>query len=305
MKDAGRAGSAEEIEAGAPARRPTISIVVGSNGAEGSVGRFLEAIEPQRDGAEVLVCEPRPSPEHVQVRFPWATFVERPDAAVPFLWRDGIDRSRGDVVALTISPMVPARDWLATIAAELATADVVAGAIDPGRGLRVSDFAEYLCRYAKDMRPFAAHESTDLPGDNCAYRRGPLERVSDAYRDGFWEPVVNRRLAEQGARLRHSPALVVHQGRSAGPGAFTRQRLLHGRAHARQRGERFGAGRNLAGVLASPAVPFLLTARMLGEVASRRRAVLRTLLALPHVLLFNAAWAAGEARGHLDALRAR
>ena len=275
---------------------------MGSNGAEGSVARCLEAIEPQRDGAEVLVCEPYPSAEDVQVRFSWATFLERRGAAVPYLWRDGIDRSRGEVVALTISPMVPGIDWVASISAELATADVVAGAIDPGRGLRISDFAEYLCRYAKDMRPFEAHESVDLPGDNCAYRRASLDLVSDAYRDGFWEPVVNRRLADQGARLRHSPALVVEQGRSAGWAAFTRQRLMHGRAHGRQRGAHFSTGRNIIGVAASPAVPLLLTVRILQEVGRRRREVPRTLLALPHVLLFNVAWALGEARGHLDAL---
>lgn len=284
---------------------PVLSIVIGSNGAEGSVGRCLEAIEPQRDGAEVLVCEPEPSPEHVQVRFPWATFIARTGAPVPLLWRDGIDRSRGELVALTISPMVPASDWVAALKAELADADAIAGAIDPLRGIRMSDYAEYLCRYAKDMRPFETYETIDLPGDNSAYRRERLEAVRDTYRDGFWEPVVNRELSERGATLRHSPAPLVCQGRSAGWAAFTRQRLLHGRAHGRQRGARFGAGRNAVGVLASPVVPVLLTLRIVREVSSRRRGMARMLLALPHILLFNVAWAVGEARGHLDALRGR
>jgi hypothetical protein len=181
----------------------------------------------------------------------------------------------------------------------------VAGAIDPGDGLRVSDLAEYLCRYAKDMSPFDAHASTDLPGDNCAYRRASLLRVRDAYEDGFWEPVVNRRLADQGARLLHSPRPVVRQGRSAGWAAFARQRLLHGRAHGRQRGARFGAARNVVGIVAAPAVPILLTVRILREIGSRGRLGPRTLLALPYVVLFNIAWALGEARGHLDALRGR
>ena len=39
---------------------PDITIVVGSNGAPGSVERCLEALAPQTDGAEVLVCEPWP-----------------------------------------------------------------------------------------------------------------------------------------------------------------------------------------------------------------------------------------------------
>jgi hypothetical protein len=49
----------------------------------------------------------------------------------------------------------------------------------------------------------------------------------------------------------------------------------------------------------------LLTARILAEVKGRRRAMLGTVLALPHILLFNVAWALGEAAGHADALRGR
>lgn len=281
----------------------TLAIVVGSNGARGSVQRCLEAIEPQRENVEVLVCEPRASAEQVQVRYPWATFIERRDALIPELWRDGIERSSSELVALTISPMVPASDWVASIRSELRHADVVAGAIDPGPGLRVSDFAEYLCRYAKDMRPFQPHPSVDLPGDNSAYRREVLVQAREMYEDGFWEPVVNRALADRGARLWHTPAPVVYQGRSAGWAAFTRQRLVHGEAHGRQRSERFSPPRNALGVLGAPAVPVLLTARILREMNSRGRLGARTLLALPHILLFNIAWAAGEARGHIRALR--
>ena len=282
-----------------------VAIVIGSNGARGSVQRCLEAIEPQREGTEVFVCEPHASAEQVQARYPWATFIERRDALIPELWRDGIERSSSQLVALTISPMVAAPDWVAAIRTELRHADVIAGAIDPGPGLRISDFAEYLCRYAKDMRPFDPHPSVDLPGDNSAYRRDVLVQASETYDDGFWEPVVNRALADRGARLWHTPTPVVYQGRSAGWAAFTRQRLLHGEAHGRQRGARFSPARNALGVLAVPAVPLLLTARILREVNNRGRLGVRILLALPHILLFNIAWAAGEARGHMRALRAR
>lgn len=285
--------------------RPAVSIVIGSNGAPGSVEGCLAALEHQREGVEVLVCEPQPTPEEVRGRYPWARFLERPGALVPLLWRDGIDASRGEVVALTISPMRPAPDWVATIRRRLAAEPVLAGAIDPGSGLRLSDWAEYFCRYAKDMRPFPEHETADLPGDNCAYRRDALDRAHDVFRDGFWEPVVNRRLADEGMVLRHSPALVVYQGRSAGWRAFARQRLVHGRAHGGQRGATFSPLRNVLGVLGAPAVPFLLTARVLVEVSRRRRARLRAALALPHMALFNVAWAIGEARGHLAALRPR
>jgi len=284
---------------------PALSIVVASNGAPGAVAACLAALEPQADGAEVLVCEPESSPEDVRRRYSWARFHERPGALVPELWRDGIERSGGRIVALTISPMRPAADWVETIGVQHERADAVGGAIEPDSGLRWPDWAEYFCRYARDMLPFEGHECLDLPGDNAAYKRELLDRTRGLYRDGFWEPVVNRRLRDEGGVLWHTPELVVRQGRSAGARAFARQRLAHGRAYGRQRGSRFGAGRNAVGVAAAPVVPILLSLRIVREVLRKRRHRARVLLALPLVLVFNAAWAAGEALGHVDALRGR
>ena len=95
--------------------------------------------------------------------------------------------------------------------------------------------------------------------------------MRDTYRDGFWEPDVNRALRDKGYRLLHSPELVVYQGRSAGFRAFVRQRLVHGRAYGRQRGVRFSRGRNAVGIAAAVLVPFVLLARTAREVFSRGR----------------------------------
>ncbi len=84
-----------------------------------------------------------------------------------------------------------------------------------------------------------------------------------------------------------------------------RQRLLHGRAYGQQRGKRFGAGRNAAGIALAVVVPVVLAARTAREVFSRHRYRARFLASLPLLLVFDVAWAAGEARGHLDALRGR
>lgn len=263
-----------------------LSIVVASNGAPGSVEGCLEALAGQVDGAEVIVQD-------------------RPGALVPELWRDGIDAASGGIVALTISPMRPAPDWVARIRERLAEDQVVAGAIEPGEGLRVVDWAEYFCRYARDMRPFERREHPEIPGDNCAYRRELLERTRELWQDGFWEPEVNRALRAGGVALWHDPDVVVYQGRSAGFGAFFRQRLEHGRAYGRQRGARFGAGRNAAGVPLAIVVPFVLALRTARDVFSRGRYRTRFLVALPALFAFDAAWAIGEARGHIDALRSR
>jgi hypothetical protein len=281
----------------------TVSVVIGSAGSARQLQACLLALEPQLDeGVEVIVCERQESPAALRERFPWAQFVEQLHALVPALWRDGIDLSTGEIVALTISPMAVADDWIATIRAEHERHEVVAGAIEPGQGLRLRDWAEYFCRYARDMLPFEPHRCLDLPGDNAAYRRALLARTRNLYRDGFWEPLVHRELAAQGVVLWHAPALVVRQGPSGGWLAFTRQRLAHGRVYGRQRGSQFGAGRNAAGIVAAPAVVALMTLRVLREVTSKRRHRTQLLLALPLLVSYNVAWAVGEARGHLDAL---
>src|SRR5712691_4120450 len=233
--------------------RPYVSVVIGSNAPPESLEACLAALEPQvDDSVEVLVHEARPSAAALRERFGWATFVETSGAIVPSLWRDGIDAARGEIVVLTIAQMIPAPDWLARIRKLHATYDAVGGAIEPGAGLRPVDWAEYFCRYARDMLPFRGRESLDLPGDNAAYKRAALARVADAYRHGFWEPFVHVRLARNGVVHWHDPALIVRMTRSSGLGAFTSQRLTHGRQYGRDRGASFSTGRRLFGLLAAP-----------------------------------------------------
>jgi hypothetical protein len=295
----------DRAEPTAPLReRPVVSVVVACNGAPGALERCLDAVAPQLAGAELVVCSAAEQPEALRGRYPAAVWVVRDDALVPVLWRDGIARARGELVALTISPMIPRGDWLEALRAALADADAVGGAIEPAAGLRAADRAECWCRYARDMLPFAAAPSLDLAGDNAGYRRERLLAVEESWREGFWEPEVHKALAARGDRLRHEPSVVVEMGRSAGAAAFLRQRLAHGREFGRTRGGRSGVGANLARIALSVIVPFVLVSRTVQEASRRGRR--RSLVpVLPHVLLFDAAWAAGEALGHVDALRAR
>ncbi len=281
----------------------TVSVVIGSNAPRGSLEACLAALEGQREELEVLVHEGRPSPSELRERFPWARFVEAPGALVPHMWRDGIDAATGEIVALLIAQMIPAPDWVERIRGLHERYDAVAGAIDPGHGLRLTDWAEYFCRYARELRPFPGRQTVDLPGDNATYKRELLERYRDSYRDGFWEPVVHRLMERDGVTLWQSPELVVYQGRSAGFGAFARQRSAHGRLYGAQRGAHFGRARNLAGVVGTPLVPFLMSLRVLRQVLAKRRYRLRALAALPLVFAFDLVWAIAEARGHLEALR--
>lgn len=282
----------------------TVSVVIGSTAPASCLDACLEALEPQLDdGVEVLAYQSTGDATGLRRRFPWARITEHPERLVPLHWRDGIDAATGDVVALTIAQMQPAPDWIATIRRLHADHDAVGGAIEPGSGLRPSDWAELFCRYAPDLRPFPAGPRHEIPGDDAAYKRTLLESVRETYRDGFWEPVTHRPLRERGVELWHDPDLVVRMGRSAGFRAFARQRAEHGRKHGRQRGAHFSRARNLAGVAGAPLVPWLMTLRVLRHVLRRRRLRARVLAALPLIVAYNVVWALAEARGHLDVIR--
>ena len=282
---------------------PTVTVVIGSNAPPERLAACLAALEQQREGVEVLVREGEASPTGLRERFPWVDFEVSAGRLVPEQWRDGIDSATGEIVALTIAQMIPAPNWIATMRALHAEHDAVGGAIEPGRRLRLVDWGEYFCRYARDMPPFEASDNVELAGDNAAYKRALLEGIRETYRDGFWEPVSHRALEADGVRLWHDPSLLVAQGRSAGFGAFARQRLEHGRRYGHQRGVHFSRTRNLVGVLASPLVPALMTLRVLRQVFGKQRFRARALLALPVIVAYNAVWAYAEARGHADMLR--
>lgn len=281
---------------------PDLTIVIGATASETSLAGCLAALEPQLERTEVVVVGAVRSSEALRARFPWAEYHVSPGALVPVLWRDGIACARGRIVALTISQMTPAPDWVETIIRAHEDHDAVGGAIDPGAGLRAVDWAEYFCRYARDMAPFEARDRNDVPGDNAAYKRRLLLEEVEHLRSGFWEALIHPALLRRGVGLWHTPAMLVRQGRSDGFRAFARQRNAHGRRYPKQRGSGFSRTRHLLGVLRSPVVPFLMTARVLREVFSRRRFRVRVIAVLPLVFAQNVVWAYAEARGHLDLL---
>jgi hypothetical protein len=284
---------------------PRVSVVIGASASEQSLEACLTALESQLDDAEVIVVAAIPAGHALRDRFSWAQFHARPELLVPELWRDGIELARGTIVALTISQMVPASDWVGSIISEHEQHDAVGGAIDPGSDLRLVDWAEYFCRYAGDMPPFRPTDRDDLPGDNASYKRTLLLEAAEALRTGFWEPVIHPALRRRGVALWHTPELLVRQGRSSGFEAFARQRLVHGRRYGHQRGAGFSRVRNGLGFLASPLVPFLMTGRLARHVFVKRRHRARLVASLPLVFALNSVWAYAEARGHLDMVTAR
>ena len=222
---------------------------------------------------------------------------------VPELWRDGIDggarRDRGsDDLADGPGP-----DWLdsARRCRQRPTRSAARSSRAPGCASRLGRVLLPLrARHAavpgpRDARP--AGRQRRLPA-GCAHRdaRRLSRRLLGAGR-------ASARFADEGYRLWHSPGSSSTWGARPGSARSCASASSTGASSAAAR-RRLRTARNVAGVLAQSSCPSCcwrapsrsrLTAA--AAPAARRRA--------PLLLAFDVAWAAGEALGHLDALRGR
>ena len=236
---------------------------------------------------------------------PTARIVRRsPGRLAPELWRDGIDATDADHVALSVGTMRPKPGWLGALHGRLETTGAagVGGSIAPGPNLAATDLAVALLRYANYWPGRSdGGAPADPPGDNALYRRARLDAVRPAWVDGFWEVDVHRALREQGETLAWAgdEAAVEFRGGSR-LGSMLVARWRHGRIYGRGRAR----GLNLAGRLArtgrASLVPPLLLARIGRELRHRKLPLVPWLRAGPGLIALASAWAAGEAAGGWD-----
>lgn len=283
--------------------RDRVAVVLAAIDARGtvraSVSRFLREVGDL--GEVILVDASRDGTAGAaSAMFPRLRVLRQPAGRlVPELWRDGLEATDAPLVAFSTVQMVPRPGWLAAFRDRLdATgAAAVGGPIAPGPGLSATDRALYLMRYASYLPPLPRASAFEPPGDNALYRRDRLDAVAPAWRGGFWEVEVHRRLRDLGEPLATAPeAIVEFRGGSAlGPA------LKHRLAHARH----FGAGRmhgrplpsRLARSAAAPAVPAVLLGRIARALRRRGEPVGPWLPAIPRLAVLLATWSLGEAAG--------
>ena len=277
---------------------PALSIVVGSRAADGGAAACLAALHGQAaPGVEVLLVEDAPEPS---LDAGVSRRLVVPGALVPELWAEGIRQATGRLVGLLAGGVVPDPDWVAlTLELHKGGAAAFGGAVEPGAGMRLVDWAVYFCRYAPYMRPVPADADLEIPADNASYDGDILRRYAHLYEDAFFEPFVHRAMRADGCELRFDPSRAVRVARGAGAAAFCRQRFRHGREHGRLRSAGLPRAAVLASAATAPLVPLVMTLRAARQVAARRRHVARFAAVAPLVLGFYTCWAAGELLGRL------
>ncbi len=285
--------------------KPKLSVVIGSSNARHSVGKCLHELMRQRNdqNVEVVVVDNSVdgTAEIITREFPDVKLVRcAEDKLMPELWETGIRQSVGDVVAITTSHFVPAKNWIKEILkAHENSSPAIGGAIENARTSDIVAWAVYFCRYSPYMLPFKEAPVRDFAGDNASYKRSALERCEHARRNGFWESFVHEELIKDGARLLVSPEIVVYHQKSFDLVGFVKQRFWHGRQFGSERALDLSPLKRLLYILLSPLIPFLYLFRITRRVLSKRRHLGRYLLSLPVLTLFLLSWSIGELSGYL------
>lgn len=291
-------------EGKAAGEAPAVSVVIASAGAPQDLDRCLEALVPQvlPGAAEIIVADGRGSATPaLRARYPGVVFIDGPEgASMPVLWGEGLQQARGAVLAVTDASTVAADGWLAAIArVHEAPHPVIGGAVEPGDGRGWTDWAAYFCDYGAFMLPLHEGAAPVLPGNNLAFKRAALGAGRPYAEPAFWKAHWCRALQAAGVALYAHPAMVVYDAKRYRPGAYLVRRYRHGRCFAAMRTARSPVAVRLGYALLAPALPALLTARLLRAQLPRRRHRKAFLISLPLSVLSLACWGLGEFVGYV------
>ncbi|MBI2822267.1 MAG: glycosyltransferase [Acidobacteria bacterium] len=279
------------------------SVVIASFSGEDSTRACLESIAAPAGRVELIVAtnDREEAVGRLQRRFPWIRFLPAPSGTPVFKLRSlGVARAQGQIVVLIEDHCIASEGWIEGFCAAVRDGFPIVGGTVQSGARRVSDWALFCCEYAAFMPPVASGMVPYLSAVNTAYRRELLAGCQDVWKEAFYENEVHDALAAAGHTFRLEERARVKSHLTMPPGAAVSHLFSGGRHFGHYRGRRSSLAARLLRVLLSPAVPLVLLARIFRIVAARRPDQLgATLLGLPLMFCFLAAWSAGEAVGYL------
>jgi len=286
----------------APPARPPASFVVAWDRPRRNLAAwaaFARELGEAVPGAELLLVAR--AGERPALEGPGVRHVEAPAGAlVPRLWAAGLRAASAESVALTTTHFLPTPAWARAVAA--LEFDDDAGVGGPIRCAPDSDgrgWAIWIQRYAAYAPPLPAGPAREIAADDAVYRRSLVLAHEDLLAEGFWEPGFHARFARDGHGLRLSGALELTFRNELPARAFCTQRVAHGREYGFARAGAMGGARRWAYAAASPLVPLVLGAKLLGRTGRLGLPAAVRLRAAPWLALFLLAWALGEGTGAL------
>jgi len=288
---------------------PAITVVVVAICSIPQLRRSLKALEVQEiaDSYEVIVAADSrfAGLSVLESEFPDVTFLSKKGCDTPIeLTTLGLDKARGRRIVLTEDSCVARADWLATISGTpWEGRGAVGGVVEATPGISAAMWAFCYVDFFRYMNPVADGVAPTLSVCNVAYHMSHLQAVRDLWRDGFHETVINGALSERFGPLWLSSRSEVQVRRDVTFGDAVYERYAFGRLFGATRIAHDGLGRRLYYAAVSPALPFLLMARMSGKARQDPALMRQFLRALPAILAMVAAWSWGEWLGYVTRRR--
>jgi Glycosyl transferase family 2 len=283
---------------------PALSVVVASVNGWEMLEPTLQALDaqPERSRMEVIVVEAvggetrRALREH-RPRVEVIPVDEK--LTIPALRHLGVIRAKGDLVAILEDHGEVAHDWAgALLEAHRGPWGAVGGVVENGRDGLVN-WAVFFCEYTAYMGPVFEGESTDLPGNNIAYKRPHLLRHAHELEQGRWESWINDKLRVDGVPIASTNKAVVRHIKPFRLGHFLVQRFHFARSYAGMRRVDQSLSKRLIYGVGSLALPALLLLRVTRTALTKKRHLGKFAASVPLIALFYTVGAAGEMIGYL------
>ena len=280
---------------------PELSVVVASVNGFPYIGACLDSLRESCPEAEVVVADWTDEETRRRIREGWPevrllSFDE--PTPVPRLRAAGMAAASAAYVAVIEDHCVVRNGWAERLVrAHREGHPVVGGSIRNGATTRIRDWAAFFCEYTEHMEPAPGGTVLSLPGMNVSYDRRAIGAMDGFLTRGLWETWLHPHLRRAGIELFSDPQATLDHVRDFDVREFLPQRYHYARSYAGLRNPELGRKR-VVYCLGSPLLVPLVSWRIARNVLRRRRHRRELLAAGPLVLLYAAAWAAGEAVGY-------
>jgi len=282
---------------------PVVSVVIASIVGSPFIDDCLASVFAQKNAPafEVIVVDCR-GPENVArlaQHFPDVRFILlQQRETVPQLRRIGVEQAKGRIVAVIEEHCVASENWLATLCSAFSSDYVAVGGPIWFRGGRLRDWITYFIEYNSYLPPWPDGDAFRLADANIGYRRETLTANLPLLSAGYWGATLDHKLLSEGARFRSVPGLIVYHRGPFGYAYYLRQRYFFSRAFAGARRGTLSAANRAVYLVAAPAIPFLLLARMGSRVFEKKCHLDKFMLCLPLIIPAMVIYVIGEWMGY-------
>jgi len=283
---------------------PVVSVVIASIVGPPFIDDCLASVFAQKQAPafEVIVvdCRGQENVARLAQRFPDVHFIqlERRET-VPQLRRIGVEQARGGIVAIIEEHCLAADNWLASLSSAFAPEYVaVGGPVDFRPDGRLRDWITYFIEYNSYLPPWPEGDSSNVGSANAAYRKETLDANLALLSNGYWEATLHPKLLAEGAKFRSVPGMIAYHRGPFDYFYYVRQRYLFSRAFAGARRDALSASKRAAYLLAAPAIPFVLLARIGSRVFAKKCHLDKFFLSLPLLVPAMTVYVFGEWMGY-------